>query len=735
MPVTNNQRGVTVIAALVAVLLMGVIGSGLVYFVSSNQQTRIQQVTRDQAYYSNVAGMEFALGQILTGGSGATSFSRKFAGESFTVTRSGGVMTIVSSKKDATSQHSINDPFNASSCLLVNTTSAALNSPYTQLTGITLSRDPTCTQPLVITSMTSTSWSPNNGEHLTGIQIAGNPVEFSGSGSSGGAFSFGANSYTINDSNQHNLTYLQWDTSVFNHNFQLVFNYTYGAGTYSKSVAVNFQTMANCFTWTTTNAVLTYTTNAWRDLTGTTISNSCTSAIQLTNMTVSWGPLNALTNVQMNGGVEEFSGSAPSGTQISVSNTINASSSQTLDYLRYSGEMLGQNYTVIWTFSDGSTKTYTLNIFSASQNNCLTINTASASISGNNVVGLTVQNTCGSDIGITGVTMTWAGGPTRFTGISIVDVRGPANVYSGSFASGALLDFEAVNPVASGNYYPDGSGTKNINYLGFNSSPIGISMTLTFTMSDGTQKSVTFTPNSQANCLTVNMLAAVLGNGNVDIQGITMTNTCAYSVTWAQTRNTWTGTRNMTRISVGGALLWTGSVASGTQVDHNDVAFNAGQTIAVDYFRWSGSMSNQQVYFNFIMADGSSVSARFTQEYCLVVNTSGANISDNDLQGVTVQNQCTARSITWALTTLTCTPSAPAVNTTQIVVNGTTIYNSAGGTPCGTQINNTDYVIPASTTRTINRFRFNNAITGRAFTIAFQMLDASVKTTPSFTPP
>ncbi len=733
---TRDEHGVTVIAALLAVLLMGAMGAGLAYFTASNQQTRVQQVTRDQAYYSNVAGMEFALGQILTGGSGSASFTRKFAGETFTVTRAGGTMTIQSGKLNAVSSHSINDPFDASVCLVVNTGAVALSAPYTQLTGITLSRDASCTQAVVINSMTGTSWTPDNGENLTGIQIASNPVEFSGSEEGGGTFDFGANDYTIDDGNQHNLTYLQWDTSVFNHNFQLVFNYTYGTSTYSKSVTVNMQSMANCFTWTTTSAVMTYTTNAWRDLTGTTVSNSCTTDINLTNMTVTWGPSNNLTNVQMNGGAEEFTGSAGSGTQIAAANTITASSSQTVNYLRFDGEMLGQNHTVIYTFSDGSTKSYDLNVFNSSQNNCLTINTGSAAISGNDVTGVTVQNTCAADVGITGVTLTWSGGPTLFTGISINDIRGSANVYSGSFASGVLLDFETVNSVASGNYYTDGSGAKNVNYLRFNSSPAGVSLTLTFTMSDGTAKVVTFTPNSQANCMTVQMLATILGNGNVQIQGITLTNTCAYQITWAQTQNTWTGTRNMTRIRVSGNDIWTGSVASGTLVNNNDVVFNASQTVTVDYFRWSGGMTNQQVYFSYIMGDGSTVSsAEFTEKYCLVPNTAGANISGNDLQGVTVQNQCTARSITWDRTTLTCVPSAPTVNTTQIVVNGTTIYNNVTGVACGTQINNTDYAIPASTTRTINRFRFNGAITGRAFTIAFRMLDVSTDTTPSFSPP
>ncbi|MBI2342514.1 MAG: hypothetical protein HYU98_07270, partial [Deltaproteobacteria bacterium] len=437
----KGQNGVTVIAALVAVFFIGAVGAGMAYFVASNQQTRIQQVTRDQALYSNMAGMEFALRQIMVSGSQATSITRKFVGETITITRSSGAINVSTAKKDAFSSHSITDtnPPNLANCLVINTAAAAVTDQNPgdkhRLTGITLSRDASCTDALTINSMSTTTWAPDNGELLNAIEIAGSPTEFSGpAAGSGGTFDFGSNDYAINDAATHNLTYVQWNSDMSGHNFHLVFNFTINAQTFSKSADVNFlaANQAGCFSWTTTSARLSFTSNAWRDLINTSIANSCAQPIRLDKMTVSWTPTTPsrnLTNVQLNGGSEEFTGTAASGVQIEVDDLISASSSQTVNYFRFDGDMLGRNYSVVWTFADGTSTTLSLNLFNANENNCLTINTANVAVSGNDVTGLTVQNICSADIGMTSATMTWSGGPANFTAMSIDDVDG-TNTYS-----------------------------------------------------------------------------------------------------------------------------------------------------------------------------------------------------------------------------------------------------------------------------------------------------------------
>lgn len=745
----NKEKGVAVVAAILSVLALGAFGAGLAYFSASNQKTRTQQVNRDQALYSNVAGMEFALRQILVDNSQATSITRKFAGETITITRSGGNINVSTTKNDAASSHSITDPNppNLSNCLVVNIASAAITDQNPgdkhRLTGITLSRDASCSDAVVINSMTASTWTPNNGELLNEIQIAGAPTEFSGAGdSSGGTFDFGANDYTINDASSHALTYIQWNADMSNHNFHLVFNFTINAQTFSKTADINFlaANQAGCFSWTTSSARLSFSSNAWRDLINTTIANSCGTAIRLDKMTVSWTPTTPsrnLNNVQLNGGTEEFTGTAATGVQIEVDDIINASSSQTVDYLRFDGDMLGRDYSIIWTFADGTSTTLSLTLFNANENNCLTINTTNAAISGNDITGVTVENICGADIGMTAITMTWSGGPANFTGASIDDVDG-TNTYSGTFASGSPLAFATVDPVDGNLYYPNGTGVKNINSLSFDSSPSGVSLTLTFTMADGTTKSAVFTPQTQANCLSVDVLGSSLSNGSKDIIGITTTNTCGSSVTWAQTRVSWSPTspaRTLTQIVVAGSTVFSGSAGTGVMVDNTDVTYTASETKAITRFRFSASMASRAVTFEFIMSDGSIQTAEFSEKFCLVPNTSAAAIGGTgnvDLTGITINNQCTARSIVWITTVVSWTPTSPARNLKQIWVDGTRIFNST--TASGGTSNNSDSTLTAGQTRNITRFNFDGDMTGRTFTIQFNMQDTSSDITPSFSP-
>jgi hypothetical protein len=331
--------------------------------------------------------------------------------------------------------------------------------------------------------------------------------------------------------------------------------------------------------------------------------------------------------------------------------------------------------------------------------------------------------------------MTWSGGPTQFSGTSINDVRVPANVYSGNFASGALLNFATVNPTYGGIYLTDGSGVKNVDYLRFNSSPANIAMTLTFTMADGTTKSVTFTPQTHAGCLSINMFPAKLGSGNARVQDWTVTNNCGYAVTWVNsTGSTWTGTRNLNSIYVNGSPVWTASVPSGGAIVLSPAyTINAGAVATMDW-RYSGTMLNQQVYFKFNMNDGSQASSEFTQKSCLAINTASAAISGagfTELQGITVRNQCTARSLTWSTVVVTWT--VPPNNMTAMTVNAVSVWT--GSAIPGATVNHTDVAFTASQQKPINFFRFNGDARTKTFTIRFNMIDGSYYTTPSFSPP
>ena len=617
MPDSNNEKGVTVVAALIAVFLMGALGAAVAYFVASNQQTRVQQVTSDQAFYNAHAGIDFALGQILTGGSGALTFTRNFSGETISITRASGLITVSTTEQSAAATDSINDPnpVSEATCLQVDTSGKAI-SGNDLLVGLVLSRNPSCTATLLITGM-QISWQPDNGEKANRIRIDGNAVYNNPAQTSGSTFDFGSNDFTISDNNNHNLTDIRWNSDVTHHNFTLVFLMNDGT---TKTVTVDFlaSNQANCFSWNTASARLTETLNHWKDLTGTTVQNTCSSPIRLDKITVSWAPTSPSRNLEQVriSGTNIYDASAASGVQIDVDQIISASTTLTVDRFRFDDEILGRNYTVVWQWADGTTSSTTLNLFNSNEHNCLTIDSSNSSIDPSNnqqIIGLTLENTCAADIGMTDLTLSWSGESSRkLTQSVIVDVDG-SNTYSDDAFSGVAVDF-GNNDL----YFLNGVGPQNITRFEFNNGVTpGLAFTLTFTMADGNTKSVTFTPDAQANHLSVDISAAnIAGSGDIDLMGITITNTGTSTITWDRVVVSWSPTspaRRLQRIDVAGSTVWTGNVASGSNQNMTDVPLTAGQTQAIDFFRFNGDMSGRTFTIRFVMGDGTSnTTASFT---------------------------------------------------------------------------------------------------------------------------
>lgn len=235
-----GERGATLAAALIAVLLLASLGLGVAYFSASNQALRVQQVTSDQSFYSVQAGMEFALAKILKEGATDIAWTPTFSAETVTVARSEGQVSISAPKGEAESMHTITDPNPPGSldCLEVDIAGAYIDG-NNKLKGIDLRRNASCSEILVLTSMTGTSWTPDDGEHLNAIDIGDSPHEFvSPPDSSGGTFNF-SNLYSINDDQTHSLQRVQWNANISNTSFELHFHYTYHGENKTKIVTVD----------------------------------------------------------------------------------------------------------------------------------------------------------------------------------------------------------------------------------------------------------------------------------------------------------------------------------------------------------------------------------------------------------------------------------------------------------------------------------------------------------------
>lgn len=136
------------------------------------------------------------------------------------------------------------------------------------------------------------------------------------------------------------------------------------------------------------------------------------------------------------------------------------------------------------TARDAAGNTTTASNITVTVNNqatSLNINMAAAALTNANrsLTGITVQNTGTSAIVIDKITVSWTNAARRITQIQI----GGATVWSGSQTSGTLLDItnRTLNV---------GAAATPINRFLFNSSMLGNTITITFTMLDGTTKTI-----------------------------------------------------------------------------------------------------------------------------------------------------------------------------------------------------------------------------------------------------
>lgn len=603
----TDLRGFTVLGVVIAVGILAAMGAGMAVLVATNQSTRTQQLYIDQSFYSTHAGLEFALGQIVNNGEQSVSITRQLLSDTITVTRTGSNINVTGVKGTGSASYRITDPSppSQSNCLTVNTASAAVST--TDLTGIVLSRSGSCSQAITIATMT-VSWQPNNSENLRTIRIDGSDVYSDVTGQGSGT-TFNITDVTINDALSHPMNFLRWSADVTNHNFTLTFNMSDGS---QRTSTVNFlaNNQAGCLTVNTASAQLTAVSGILTDLTGITVQNTCAQAIRFDRMTVSWTPTTParnLTQVVINGSTL-YSASAGSGTQIDVDHLLPATTTHTVDRFRFDNEMLGRNYTIVWQMADGTTVTTTLNLFASSQNGCLTVNTASAARGGTgnvDLVGITLQNSCSADIGITALTVSWSADATRRT--TEISIDSVIRFTSGSGnASGVQADF-GTNDV----YRQDGLGTFALNYIRFNIAILGgQSFTLDFAMADGTTNTTTVTLAAEANSLVVNTSAAALASGGRNLTGITINNSGSSTITWDQVIVSWTPltpSRTFQDLIVSGTTLFTGgSAASGTTVNHTDITLTAGETRTITRFRFSASMSGRTFTITWVMLDGST---------------------------------------------------------------------------------------------------------------------------------
>lgn len=358
-------------------------------------------------------------------------------------------------------------------------------------------------------------------------------------------------------------------------------------------------TMASCLTVNTGSASL---TGSNKVLSGVTLQNTCGTAIIVSTMTDSWSPAisEKLTQIVISGSTVYNNPSGITSGQVAdiTDTTIAANSTVPLSSITFNSVMAGKNFTVLFTMSDGSSKSAFVQLTSNSQAACLFVDTSAANAGGTGYVylqGITLYNGCSSPatIQINKMTVSWV--PTspakQMRQISI----GGTTVYtSGGVSSGTQVTLSTAAQIASG------SANGKAQSIQFSGDMRGYNYTIVYTMNDSTTQTVAVnlyeqTPNT---CLkVVNTGCVIGGTGSVEIQGEQWQNTCALRVIVSALRPVWTSNAKVKEIDVNGILSWSG----GGSNSNSNLAFSTyveipgGTTYTVNRYLFNKSMAGQYI--------------------------------------------------------------------------------------------------------------------------------------------
>lgn len=111
-----------------------------------------------------------------------------------------------------------------------------------------------------------------------------------------------------------------------------------------------------------------------------------------------------------------------------------------------------------------------------------------------------------------------------------------------------------------------------------------------------------------ANFLMVNTSNASLGGGNQDLVGLTLQNaTNSAAITINRMVVSWNNSRKIRRIRINGSDVWVGNQSSPADCNITNVPLNTiPDILPIDFIRFNGDMSGDQISVQFVMVGGST---------------------------------------------------------------------------------------------------------------------------------
>ncbi|HPW45612.1 MAG TPA: hypothetical protein PKU96_04495 [bacterium] len=349
------------------------------------------------------------------------------------------------------------------------------------------------------------------------------------------------------------------------------------------------------------------------EIVGAVLKNTCSNSITIASMTVSWTPLSGDNTVIIAlGGTsvyQNYSPGAPPGTPIDITDyTINSCSSVPQTRIRFSTELPTQNFNVLYTMSDGSSKNVFYQFHADNEAACLEADLSAAYPGFTNntrIIGGTLTNACSppTSIGIKAMRLSWLPAAPIIT-MSNIFING-AWRWFGIAPSGTLANF--FNPLlfSPGQSFPQ-------NYITFNDSIVGRNFSVTYIMRDNSELTVpvNFYAQDMASCLSVHTSGMRVSDKG--LIGQSWVNTCPAGIVIDRIRTKWTGLpgqRRLTGIVVNGVTIWNQITNNDVDADVTDVYIGGGSTATVDRYQFNNPPNNGCFTHTFTMFDGTSLTA------------------------------------------------------------------------------------------------------------------------------
>ncbi len=487
-----SDRGVGIVAVLMIVVVLGIMGGVVTHFVATGAVSKTNDLVREQAFDLTHAGFEYAL-KRLDDGVDPDGETKDLGSGQFTVDYDDttGVITVSS---DVSAMYGSSNPTytiqgpasggNMADCLEVGTTTANLQitAGKTQLQDLTLEN--TCSSDITIDGMIVTT-NPSGSEDINLIRIKnvnvfneppkiamGNVIDFDE-----------GKEHTISPCSTDDFKYVRFDATIVDRNYNLTFIMQDGT---QKTAFVQFvaDDEAACLNIDLSPPGVYVGYAGSVRLLGGTLTNSCTAPteIEITAMTVSYTPTSPSRNliaIDLGASGTEWTGSVGNGVQAVFTNTqlIPGSSSITQNYLNFSSDMRGYNYSITYTMSDSTIATAAANLYESDMGPCLTVDTSGMSMGGGNkkLQDQVWGNSCSLRTLVDQVETSWSGAPSG-TDLTRIKVNG-STVWNGTASSGDTVDIDNTDI--------SGSGSVSVDEYTFDKKVNGCCFSHVITMLDG----------------------------------------------------------------------------------------------------------------------------------------------------------------------------------------------------------------------------------------------------------